>query len=94
MQDQYVLALDQGTTSSRTMLFDRNGNERQLRVGGAEGISADLSARGLGQARSAGNLVHAGRRRGRDRNARERGRIGNRGGGHYQSARDEHRMGS
>jgi glycerol kinase len=26
MQDQYVLALDQGTTSSRAMLFDRNGN--------------------------------------------------------------------
>ncbi|WP_133647459.1 glycerol kinase GlpK [Paraburkholderia flava] len=26
MQDQYVLALDQGTTSSRAMLFDRQGN--------------------------------------------------------------------
>lgn len=26
MQDQYVLALDQGTTSSRAMLFDRGGN--------------------------------------------------------------------
>jgi len=26
MQDQYVLALDQGTTSSRAMLFDRRGN--------------------------------------------------------------------
>ncbi|WP_250439006.1 glycerol kinase GlpK [Caballeronia sp. AZ1_KS37] len=26
MQDQYALALDQGTTSSRAMLFDRNGN--------------------------------------------------------------------
>ncbi|SAL64291.1 glycerol kinase [Caballeronia arvi] len=26
MQDQYVLALDQGTTSSRAMLFDRSGN--------------------------------------------------------------------
>lgn len=26
MQDQYVLALDQGTTSSRAMLFDRHGN--------------------------------------------------------------------
>ncbi|WP_244814362.1 glycerol kinase GlpK [Caballeronia sp. Lep1P3] len=26
MQDQIVLALDQGTTSSRAMLFDRNGN--------------------------------------------------------------------
>jgi glycerol kinase len=26
MQDQYILALDQGTTSSRAMLFDRNGN--------------------------------------------------------------------
>ncbi|CAN7500158.1 glycerol kinase GlpK [Trinickia sp. LjRoot230] len=26
MQDQYVLALDQGTTSSRAMLFDRTGN--------------------------------------------------------------------
>jgi glycerol kinase len=26
MQDQYILALDQGTTSSRAMLFDRGGN--------------------------------------------------------------------
>jgi len=26
MPDQYILALDQGTTSSRAMLFDRNGN--------------------------------------------------------------------
>ncbi len=26
MQDQYILALDQGTTSSRAMLFDRRGN--------------------------------------------------------------------
>ena len=26
MQDQYILALDQGTTSSRAMLFDRHGS--------------------------------------------------------------------
>ena len=26
MQDQYILALDQGTTSSRAVLFDRAGN--------------------------------------------------------------------
>jgi glycerol kinase len=26
MQNQYILALDQGTTSSRAMLFDREGN--------------------------------------------------------------------
>src|SRR5258708_35991147 len=26
MQDQYILALDQGTTSSRAMVFDRQGN--------------------------------------------------------------------
>src|ERR1700743_2879198 len=26
MQNQYVLALDQGTTSSRAMVFDREGN--------------------------------------------------------------------
>src|ERR1700733_11053198 len=26
MQDQYVLALDQGTTSSRAVVFDRRGN--------------------------------------------------------------------
>ena len=25
MQDQYILALDQGTTSSRAILFDREG---------------------------------------------------------------------
>src|SRR5471030_2406180 len=26
MQEQYILALDQGTTSSRAMVFDRQGN--------------------------------------------------------------------
>ncbi|WP_118180939.1 glycerol kinase GlpK [Paraburkholderia phosphatilytica] len=30
MQDQYILALDQGTTSSRAMLFDHDGNVRSV----------------------------------------------------------------
>ena len=27
MRQQYILALDQGTTSSRSILFDKNGNQ-------------------------------------------------------------------
>jgi glycerol kinase len=30
MPDSFVLALDQGTTSSRAILFDRNGRIRQI----------------------------------------------------------------
>ena len=39
----YILALDQGTTSSRAIVFDHDGAHRRRR---AEGIPADLSAAG------------------------------------------------
>ena len=49
---RYVLALDQGTTSSRSILFDRGGNivAAELLVLGAPD-SGLLFARGTGQAR-------------------------------------------
>ena len=52
----HVLALDQGTTSSRAILFDRGWSHRRF---GAEGIPAALSTTGLGGARSRGNLGDA-----------------------------------
>ena len=64
----YVLALDQGTTSSRAIVFDRVGH-----VGrdGAAGIPADLSGPGPRRARSRGDLVHAAADgEGRDREGR------------------------
>ena len=44
----FVLALDQGTTSSRAILFDRDGAVHARR---AAGVPADLPAAGLGRAR-------------------------------------------
>ena len=44
----FVLALDQGTTSSRAILFDRGGAVHARR---ASGVPADLSAARLGRAR-------------------------------------------
>ena len=43
---KYVMALDQGTTSSRCILFDRGAHM----LFGAEGIHPDLSQAGLGGA--------------------------------------------
>ena len=45
----YILALDQGTTSSRAIVFDHDANI--VAVGQRE-FPADLSAAGLGRARS------------------------------------------
>ena len=51
--NQYVIAIDQGTTSSRFIVFDRAGNT----VGfGAARTPADFPAGRLGGARSRGNL--------------------------------------
>ena len=56
----YILALDQGTTSSRAIVFDHDG---AIKARGAEGIHADLSRSRLGRARPAGDLGVADRRR-------------------------------
>ena len=50
---RYILALDQGTTSSRSILFDHGGNAVAMR---AAGVPAALSAVRLGRARSARDL--------------------------------------
>ena len=46
---KYVIALDQGTTSSRCILFDREGS--------TEGVYTDLPTAGLGGAQPDGDLV-------------------------------------
>ena len=63
----YILALDQGTTSSRAIVFDHDGAIRARR---AEGIRPDLSAAGLGRARPGRDLGLADRRRRRSARAR------------------------
>lgn len=45
--EKYIMALDQGTTSSRCILFDKGGKHLQH---GAEGVYPDLSKARLGRA--------------------------------------------
>ena len=66
-----ILALDQGTTSLRAIVFDRAGRDRRAR---AEGVPPDLSAAGLGRARSERDLGGADRRGARG--ARPRRHVG------------------
>ena len=56
MREKYVMALDQGTTSARCILYDRQGRQGER---GAEGIQADIPSGRLGGARSHGYLVHS-----------------------------------
>ena len=51
---KYILALDQGTTSSRAILFDRDQNILGV---SPEGVHPDLPQGGLGGARRHGDLV-------------------------------------
>ena len=46
-QDSYVIALDQGTTSSRAVLVDRSG---AIRANHAKPLPADIPSSGLGGA--------------------------------------------
>ena len=55
----YVGAIDQGTTSTRFLVFDRARRDRRL---GAARASADFSAPRLGRARRRGNLAQRRRR--------------------------------
>ena len=87
----FVLALDQGTTSSRALVFDRDGRRARH---GAAGVPADLSRARPGRARPDGDLGDA---VGRDaRGAREGGHHGprRRGHRHHEPARDDASSGS
>ncbi len=87
---KYAAALDQGTTSTRCMIFDHGGEVVSRRP---EGARADLPEAGLGRARPEGDLgAHAG---GHGRGARRRRRDRRRhlGPGHHQPARDDRRLG-
>ena len=59
---KHVLALDQGTTSSRAIVFDEDG---RIVATAPAGVPPDLPAARLGRARPAGDLGDADRRRGR-----------------------------
>ena len=84
MSEQYVAAIDQGTASSRCMVFDRSA--RIVSVAQKE-HRADLPAPGLGRARPRGDLAQ--RRGGRAGRARQRAAaaVRPRGAGHRQPAR-------
>ena len=56
---KYILALDQGTTSSRAIVFDHDGMVRSL---AQKEIPPDIPATGLGRAGRPGNLVFPARR--------------------------------
>ena len=86
----HVLALDQGTTSTRAIVFDASGGDRRGRAARAR---ADLPARRLGRARPDRDLdEHAvgDRRRPRRRGALAAGFRRRR---HHQPARDGDRVG-
>ena len=86
----YVGAIDQGTTSTRFIVFDRDG---AMVVGGAERARADLSGARLCRARSRGDLAqHASRHRRRARGARACA-LRPRRGRHHQPARDHAAVG-
>ena len=86
----YILAIDQGTTSTRAIIFDKTGSHRRVRAARAR---ADLPEGGLGRARPDGDLAqHArgdrpGARQGRPHPARHRR------GRHHQPARDRRGLG-
>ena len=87
----YLLALDQGTSSSRSIVFDRDGRIVAHR---AAGIHADLSAARLGRARPDGDLGTASSATAREvlAKAGHHGR-GHRRHRHHQPARDHRALG-
>ena len=90
MSEQYVAAIDQGTTSTRCMIFNRDGRVVGRRP---EGTRADLPACGLGRARREGDLdQHPRGHGGRAGQGRPAG-LRHRGGRHHQPARDGARLG-
>ena len=91
MADRFVLALDQGTTSSRALVFDHEGARARRCPGG---IPPDLPAAGLGRARPGGDLVVAiGRAARRARQGGHR-RARPRRDRHHQPARDDAAVGA
>ena len=88
---RFILALDAGTTSSRSLIFDDAGPRRRP---GAARIHAILSATRLGRTRRAGDLGHAARHHGR-RVARRRAHgARHRRGRHHQPARNHRVVGA
>ena len=87
---QFILALDQGTTSSRSILFDAR---RHAGGDGAARVHAALSALRLGRARRRGDLGDAGRDDRRSARAGARDAGGRGGDRHHQPARDDGAVG-
>ena len=84
----YVLAIDQGTTSTRAILFDASG---KIRVDCAGRIDPALPKTGLGRARSRRDVACRGNHRPRGYG---RGGRTDRCDRYRQSARDDHRLGT
>ena len=67
----FILAIDQGTTSTRSIVFD---GEQRIRGSAQRGVSAALSGVRLGRARAGGSVAHDARDRPwRARESRRRG---------------------
>ena len=90
MSADYVLALDQGTTSSRAIVFDRAWRRGR---GGPARVPPGLPLPGPCHARCRGHLGEPARRRTRGARSRPRWRRERRRGGHHQPARDDRRVG-
>ncbi len=72
MSERYVAAIDQGTASSRCIVFDRVGAHR---LGRPEGAPPDLPPPGLGRARPDGDLAQRPRGRRARRSTAQTSRV-------------------
>ena len=87
---KYVLALDQGTTSSRAILFNADGT---IHTTAKPGVPPDLPIARPRRARSRGDLGLAARRRQEGDRGRRRVARRHRRHRHHQPARDDDRLG-
>ena len=89
-QTKYILSLDQGTTSSRAILFD---NEQNIVCVQQREFEQIYPQSGLGGAQPHGDLLQPVRRDERGDRPERRGPRGHCGHRHHQPARDHHPVG-
>ena len=87
---KYILALDQGTTSSRALIVDRDGN---IGAVAQKEFRQIFPQERLGRARSKRDMVEPGRGRGRSHGQNEHRRAADRRHRDHQSAGNHHRLG-
>ena len=88
--EQYILSLDQGTSSSRAIVFDRKG---QICSMAQREFTQYLPQTGMGGAQSARNLVVAGFGDRRSHRGHRHQRAEHSRNRHHQPARDDDRVG-